>query len=164
MDDMDLGLAIDLAQDYAARLAKAAKPFEKVADVLRAAREAQALIDTADTRLTALGQEEHALRNQLQSLSLQLPLLEADVDEAKRHTTTTLDGLTRQTTEATQAAQEVIREAEASAAAKLAQLEADYAAREEALIGEVDALLMQKTKLADAIQAMQAQVAALTKG
>ena len=164
MDDMDLGLAIDLAQDYAGRLAKAAKPFEKVADVLRAAREAQTLIDGADARLTALGQEEHAIRNQLQSLSLQLPLLEADVDEAKRHTTTTLDGLTRQTTEATQAAQEVIREAEASAAAKLAQLEADYAAREETLVAEVDALLMQKTKLADAIQAMQAQVAALTKG
>ena len=140
MDDMDLGLAIDLAQDYAGRLAKAAKPFEKVADVLRAAREAQTLIDGADARLTALGQEEHAIRNQLQSLSLQLPLLEADVAEARQHTTTTLDALTRQMTEATQAAQEVIRTAEESAAAKLAQLEADYAQR----LLDVDAAIAAK--------------------
>ena len=49
-------------------------------------------------------------------------------------------------------------------AAKLAQLEADYAAREEALQAAVDALLLQKTTLADAIESMQAQVAALTKG
>ena len=161
MDDMDLGLAIDLAQDYAGRLAKAAKPFEKVADVLRAAREAQTLIDGADARLTALGQEEHALRNQLQSLSLQLPLLEADVDEARRHTTTTLDALTRQTTEATQAAQEVIREAEVSAAAKLAQLEADYQARFVVLQAENDRLDRTHRALAETIEAMRAKVAGL---
>ena len=158
---MDTATALDHARGFYARVVK---PFERLPEILEAAVNAENLVREAERRLTALGAEEHSARNRLQSLSLQLPLLEADVDEARRHTTTTLDALTRQMTEATQAAQEVIRTAEVSAAAKLAQLEADYAAREEALIGEVDALLLQKTKLADAIQAMQAQVAALTKG
>ena len=158
---MDTATALDHARSFYARVVK---PFERLPEILEAAVNAETLVRDAEGRLTALAQEEHAARNRLQSLSLQLPLLEADVDEARRHTTTTLDALTRQMTEATQAAQEVIRTAEESAAARLAQLEADYAAREEALIGEVDALLLQKTKLADAIQAMQAQVAALTKG
>lgn len=164
MDDLDLSTAVDLAEGYAARLRKEAKPFERVTEVLRAALNAQALLRDADTRLAALETEEHATRNRLQSLSLQLPLLEADVAEARQHTTTTLDDLRRQMTEATQAAQEVIREAEASAAAKLAQLEADYAAREDVLRAEVDALLLQKTTLTETIEAVKAQVAALTKG
>ena len=140
MDDMDLGLAIDLAQDYAGRLAKAAKPFEKVADVLRAARDAQVVLNDYAGRLAGLEAEEHAARNRLQSLNLQLPLLEADVADARQHTTTTLADLTRQMTEATQAAQEVIRDAETSAAAKLAQLEADYAQR----LLDVDAAIAAK--------------------
>ena len=155
---MDTATALDHARGFYARVVK---PFERLPEILEAAVNAENLVREAERRLTALGAEEHSARNRLQSLSLQLPLLEADVDEARRHTTTTLDALTRQTTEATQAAQEVIREAEVSAAAKLAQLEADYQARFVVLQAENDRLDRTHRALAETIEAMRAKVAGL---
>ena len=125
-DELSIHAAADLARGYVTRVVK---PFQKVEEVLRAAINAQAMLEQAELRIAALEREEHELRGRLQTLGVTLALKEAEVTDAEHESARVLDTLRAQVLEATQAAQGVIQDLDESAAAKRATLNADYEAR-----------------------------------
>lgn len=155
---MDFNTARDHARTY---LTHNVKPFIKLEEVLDAAVEASQVVHDAETRLAALGQEEHDIRNRLQVLGDALVTREAEVEEARQRSEGLIVDLERSMREATQAAQEVIRGAEESAAAKRATLEADYATRKTLLHAELESLEARRNAVNQVVVAMKAKMAAL---
>ena len=153
---MDLGTAVDLAEGY---VTKVAKPFEKVRDVLRAAIDAEARTQSAEGRVRALAQQEDDLRQEVHRLTQETALLGPRLLVARQEYDEGLKTLNASMKEATQAAQEVIRSAEESAAAKRAVLDADYDARKTALHAEIEALEVRKRLLEGEFATIRSRVA-----
>ena len=155
----DLSADIDALRTINTRFIK---PLTRVMEVFDRAVAVQGEVLDIEARLAAMQQEEHDTRNRLQTLAAALATRESEVEDARRQSSSTIGDLERSMREATLAAQEVIRSAEESAAARTAVLNADYATRQTLLQAEIEALEARKKALEDTFATIRASVAAVT--
>ena len=153
---MELGEALDAARGYVTRVAK---PFQKIEEVLAAAQDAAALVLEANARLASLAAEEQAAQERLEQLWRDAETAAnglADFETFARDATAVLRA---QVGEAQTRYDTVAAEMTELAAAKRAQLDADYDARLTILQAEIDALELRKAALTKAVDALRASVA-----
>ena len=153
---MELGEALDAARGYVTRVAK---PFQKLEEVLAAAQEASALVLEANARLEALAAQEQAAQERLQRFAAAQADAERALDDFHRDARLKMDALHAGVNEARRRHDITTNQLDEMAAAKRAQLDADYDARLTILQAEIDALELRKAALTKAVDALRASVA-----
>ena len=153
---MELGEALDAARGYVTRVAK---PFQKLEEVLAAAQDAAALVLEANARLAALAAEEQAAQGRLQQLAAAQDTAQNSLAAVENETRLRMDALRIGVAEMQWRYDIKASELDATAAAKRAQLDADYDARLTILQAEIDALELRKAALTKAVDALRASVA-----
>ena len=153
---MELGEALDAARGYVTRVAK---PFQKLEEVLAAAQDAAALVLEANARLAALAAQEQAAQERLHYLADAQATAEWQRTQFEASARLTADALRAQVGEAQTQYDTAAAHLAEMAAAKRAQLDADYDARLTILQAEIDALELRKAALTKAVDALRASVA-----
>lgn len=143
---MELNEAVDFANDYVARLEKQAQPWAVARDVLRKAVEAQAIYEEAQRRVNNLADQEHDLRNTLQTLSVSKVLAETDYQDFLKQAAAERQKVSEQASLDLDYATKTVEAAKAQAAAALATIGAAYDAKKAELEADIAAT---EAKLAD---------------
>jgi chromosome segregation ATPase len=158
MSDLNINEAVDLAESYVTRVAK---PFEKVRDVLRAAIDAQATVETAKRQLAFLDTQVEGTKGELARRQAEHDAFNERAAQETAEIGRELDALREHVATVRNEAQQQMNEARAAAAIVVANAESDAAVRKAALEAEVANLETRKKALEDSISALKAGVAAL---
>lgn len=155
MSDLSIHEAVDLAESYVTRIAK---PFEKVRDVLRAAIDAQAALEKANTQLQNRAEQIDAADATLARKQAEVAAYHEAAAQETGAIGRELDALREHVSQVRNEAQEQMNNARVASAAVIASAEADAAARKVALDAEIASLETRKAELDRTFQAALANV------